>query len=237
MQQTQQPAMEHHDWQSQEYVDHWISSDATHDDERRPILRRVANLIPSTPDAPICVLDIGAGYGVFSQQVLEAFPQAVVVCMDYSEPMFVHARARLAWAGARTSFVKADLYDPEWAAGLPGPFDAVVSSLCIHNLRDPQRIKAVYREVFPLVRPGGAFFNCDMVRTPGPAIAEAYRRDQGPREGEQRGGGRSNRPVTDEGAEPATLENQLRWLREAGFDEVDCFWKDRMNVSLVAFRH
>ena len=29
----------HHDWHSQEYVDHWIDHDLTRDDERRPVLR------------------------------------------------------------------------------------------------------------------------------------------------------------------------------------------------------
>jgi SAM-dependent methyltransferase len=28
------------------------------------------------------------------------------------------------------------------------------------------------------------------------------------------------------GGEAASLENQLRWLREAGFDAVNCFWKE-----------
>jgi hypothetical protein len=44
------------------------------------------------------------------------------------------------------------------------------------------------------------------------------------------------RRVTNDATEPATLENQLRWLREAGFKEVDCLLKDRQSVVLAAFR-
>src|SRR5262249_37447762 len=36
--------------------------------------------------------------------------------------------------------------------------------------------------------------------------------------------------------EPTTLANQLRWLLEAGFDEVECFARDRTGVLLGAFR-
>jgi tRNA (cmo5U34)-methyltransferase len=143
----------------------------------------------------------------------------------------------LAWAGDRVSFAKCDLFDPSWASALRGPFDAIVSSICIHNLRDPQRIKAVYQEVFPLVWQRGAFLNCDLVRPAGPSITEAYQRDRALREGErERGRGMQGRRVTDDATEPATLENQLRWLREAGFKEVDCLLKDRQSVVLAAFR-
>ena len=103
-----------HDWQSPEYVDHWISTDVTRDEERKPRLRRLATFIPFPFEAPIRVLDIGAGYGALSQQVLEVFPNASVVCHDFSEPMFEHARQRLAWAGPRVSFMKADLREASW---------------------------------------------------------------------------------------------------------------------------
>ncbi len=36
-------------------------------------------------------------------------------------------------------------------------------------------------------------------------------------------------------AEPATLENRLRWLREAGFRDVDCFWKNPPAVIIGGF--
>ena len=36
--------------------------------------------------------------------------------------------------------------------------------------------------------------------------------------------------------EPATLPNQFRWLLEAGFDEVECFARDRCDAPIGAFR-
>lgn len=228
--------MEQHDWQSQEYVDQWVAADAAHADERRPLLRRIANLIPFSHDTEIRVLDIGAGHGALAREVLELFPKAVVVCHDHSEPMLAHARRLLAEDDERVSFVRSDLLDPDWARELTEPFDAVVSSGSIHHVSDPGRIRAIYREIYPLVWMRGAFLNLDTVAPAGPATAQAYQRDRALEGGERLGAVRGQRARAAKDAEPATLENQLRWLREAGFKEADCLWKDGPNVVLAAFR-
>ena len=119
----------HHDWHSAEYVDHWISSDVTNDDERRSWLRRVAALLPFPKDQAIRVLDVGAGYALLTREVLDEFPSSTAVLHDFSEPMFEHARERLSDAVDRISFVAGDLRDPDWTDGLEGTFDAVVSSI------------------------------------------------------------------------------------------------------------
>lgn len=153
----------HHDWHSHAYVDQWISTDATRDEERQPLLRRVAELIPDPVDAAIRVLDVGAGYGALSQCVLARFQQAQVVCQDFSKPMFAHARERLAGSLERVSFVTSDLMEPHWTSALGDPFDAVVSAIAIHNVRYPERIRAIYGEIAGVLAPGGCFFNCDLV--------------------------------------------------------------------------
>ena len=197
----------YHDWHSREYVDDWVSSTEKLEEVRLAMLRRVAGLIPHDTGSEIHVLDIGAGYGLLSEQVLERFPRAQVVCHDFSEPMFAHAKERLARASERVSFAKGDLRDPSWHASLSGPFDAVVSSIAIHNVRYPERIRAIYSETFPLVGPGGCFFNYDMLS--------------------------SGTDASPSEVEPATLENQLRWLREAGFRDVDCFGKTPPNSAII----
>ncbi len=161
----------HHDWHSREYVDSWISRDVTRDEERRPLLQRVAELIPHDESAAIRALDVGAGYGALSERVLARFPRATLVCQDFSDPMFAHARERLAEHAERVSFAKSDLLDTSWTRDLDGPFDAVVSAIAIHNVRFPERIRAIYSEIAELVAPGGCFLNCDLVFGP-PATLE-----------------------------------------------------------------
>jgi hypothetical protein len=75
---------EHHQWHSAEYVEDWIDHDMTRDDERRPLLHRVAALLPATQNPPLRVLDVGGGYGAFSAEVLGQRPDAHVVLHDYS---------------------------------------------------------------------------------------------------------------------------------------------------------
>jgi tRNA (cmo5U34)-methyltransferase len=231
-----------HDWHSPQYVEDWIASAARRDDERRIILRRVVSLIPREADAAIRVLDVGAGYGALSAQVLERFPRAQLVCQDFSEPMFAQARKRLAWASERVSFTHSDLSNPGWSHALAGPFDAVVSAIAIHNVRYPERIRAIYSEIFDVVAPGGCFLNCDLIFVSGPTAAAAYDNARGLEGWIQGADGDASRPHsaamahTTPEREPITLEQQLCWLREGGFQEVECFWKEMRNAIIGGFR-
>lgn len=207
-----------HDWHSAEYVAQWISSDVTRDEERRAVLERVARLLPFAPDDPIHVLDVGAGYAMLTREVLQRFPNAHVVLHDISEPMFEHARERLGEHLDRTTFVLSDLRDPGWSEGL-GPFDAVVSSIAIHNVREPPVIRRVYADIRRLLGPGGCFYNIDFVPLAGPLTARA--------------GGR--RPEFPRAGEVASLSVQLAWLLEDGFDEADCLLRVDGQTLLAGF--
>jgi hypothetical protein len=66
----------------------------------------------------------------------------------------------------RFDYVIADFSKPGWSRGIHGSFDAVVSTIAIHNVRVPAIIEAIYKEVFQLVNPGGCFLNLDLVFVP-----------------------------------------------------------------------
>jgi len=87
--------------------------------------------------------------------------------------MLTQARARLGAAGGRMAYVLSDLSTPGWATELGGPFDAVVSSIAIHNMADPGRIRALYGEIASLLRSGGWFLNVDLIPAPA-ALADLY---------------------------------------------------------------
>src|SRR5712692_2764552 len=119
----------HHDWQSATYVEEWIDGDVTKDSERVPVLRRMLSLPGLAADAPLQVLDVGAGYGIVSRLVLEAFPGARVTLQDFSAPMLEQSKRRLSEFSERMSFVLADLTDPFWPKQVGGPFDLAVSAI------------------------------------------------------------------------------------------------------------
>jgi 2-polyprenyl-3-methyl-5-hydroxy-6-metoxy-1,4-benzoquinol methylase len=151
-----------HDWHSQTYVDQWIKRDESRDDERRPRIRQMVAAATLPRDAAISALDIGAGYGFVTEEVLHAFTKAHVTLQDYSDSMLAHAREHLAKSVGQLSFVLADLTDPTWPERVGGPFDMIVSAIAIHNLRKTELIVACYRGVASLLKPGAPFFDYDL---------------------------------------------------------------------------
>ena len=114
-------------------------------------------------------MDIGAGYGALTSFLLGEFPNAKAVCHDGSAEMLALGRKRLAKLKGRVKFVQCDLSKPGWSKKIKGPFDAVVSSIAIHNVREHEIIRSIYAETFSLVKPGGCFLNLDRMT---PSVAE-----------------------------------------------------------------
>ena len=136
-----------HDWQSTDYVAEWIRRDAARDPDRRPLLQRMLSFAAFPREAQIEVLDVGAGYGVVSEEVLQAFPAARITLQDYSGPMLDQARRRLEDHADQLHYILCDLADPSWPQQLGGPFDFAVSAIALHNLGDPNKIYACYRAI------------------------------------------------------------------------------------------
>lgn len=189
------------------------------------------------PEEPIAVLDLGAGFGAITAEILTRYPHATVTCVDGSEEMMRLARERLAKDGERVHLHFADLANSSWQVNLRGPFHAAVSGIAIHHLPD-ERKRELYHEVFALLLPGGLFLNNDAVTTP-VLLKERFEAIQYGETQEQerikRGVVRSVAEIQAEmnaGFRTAghrshitSLRAQLEWLEEAGFQSVDCFWK------------
>jgi SAM-dependent methyltransferase len=210
-------------------------------------LKLLIELIPQPPDASVSVLDLGAGFGAVTEQILGHYPRATVTCVDGSAAMVAHATNRLRKYGDRVKILKADLAEHAWPGILGhsakssggGIFNAVVSAIAIHHLSH-QRKRELCREVFALLSPNGIFLNADVVTTP-PALRDRFEelnlaaiQEQ---EGAQRGVTRSREQIEAEMREQlrlaggrhqshiAPLIDQLAWLSEAGFKSVDCYWR------------
>jgi ubiquinone/menaquinone biosynthesis C-methylase UbiE len=152
----------HHDWHSPSYVEEWIGRDQQRDEERRARLRRMLAAATFPSDAAISVLDVGGGYGVVTEEVLRAFPQARVTVQDYSQPMLEEARRRLAEHATQVGFIRCDLFDPAWTEAVGGPFDLAVSAIAIHNLGKVGAIAECYRGIARILKPGAMFLDYDL---------------------------------------------------------------------------
>jgi tRNA (cmo5U34)-methyltransferase len=222
-------------WGEEARVRYYVETVAISVPKRDEQLAFLFELLPWPTDAHLHVLDIGAGFGAITQEVLIRYPRSSVTCVDGSGEMMKLARERLAKYGERVSFHQADLAYRSWHEQLSGSYDAAVSGLAIHHITD-ERKRALCVEVFGLLRPGGVFLNDDSILTPPPwqARFEALRyRYIQEREQALRGITRSIEEIMAERKEhaqrhqnyKAPLRDQLDWLTEAGFESVDCFWK------------
>lgn len=153
----------HHDWSSKKYVSQWALRQDEREVEREKIFRSIAKILSKDPHSAIDILDLGAGYGALAQFLLEHFPNAKVVCQDGSAEMAKLGRKRMALFKERLKYVLCDFSRPGWSRKIKGPFDAVVSSIAIHNVRSPEIIRSIYEEVYSLVKTGGCFLNFDQM--------------------------------------------------------------------------
>ena len=181
-----------------------------------------AVLVAELPERCRRVLDLGCGDGRLLALVLDTHPGATGVALDMSPPMLAAATARFA-DDPRVEVVDHDLSRP-----LPhdlGCFDAVVSAFAIHHVED-ERKRTLYGEVLAALEPGGLFANLEHVASPTERLTTRFLAAVGARPGSR--GDPSNRLLD--------VESQLRWLRQLGYDDVDCHWKWRELALLAGVR-
>ena len=178
--------------------------------------------------------DVGCGDGALAHAVLDRWPDAQAVLIDFSGPMLEQARKRLRAFGDRVAFVTGDIATRDWTRGL-SQFDAVVSGFCIHHQPDARK-REVYREVYGLLQAGGCFVHVEHVSSP-TARVEAMHNDLfidalhafHARQGQEKSLETIARDYVHRPDKQANLlasvEDQCRWLREAGFEHVDCYFK------------
>ena len=157
---------DNHDWGSSEYVSGWAEGQDKKEHDREAAFNLLADTIPFDRGLPIKILDVGAGYGALTRFLLGKFPNATALCQDGSQEMIRLGHERMASYGGRFTYVQCDFSRPGWSQELAGPFQAVVSAIAIHNVRDPKVIRAIYEEIFPLVENGGCFLNFDRLGSP-----------------------------------------------------------------------
>lgn len=135
------------------------------------------------------ILELGIGTGETTRRILELHPEARLTAIDSSAEMLELARAAFPEADLRLSRLEDPL--PE------GPFDLVVTALAVHHL-DGAGKRDLFRRVREVLRPGGDFVLADVV------VPE---RDED-----------VVTPIDWVMDLPDRLDDQLEWLRDAGFD-------------------
>ena len=207
--------------ESVKYYDDWVKIAIPCYDK---IFSIAKELIPFATHDRIEVLDLGAGTGLFSMHVLEKYPNASFVLYDVASKMLEKAKERLRELPNHFQFVVDDYKNLKSSQR----FDLVVSSLSIHHLTDSEK-KALFRRIYAGLRHKGLFINVDQIKGPTPFLQELYwtrwLKEVREKDAEEEKIRQSmERRMTYD--KDALLTDQLQWLRDAGFTNVDCIYKD-----------
>ncbi|MHC5597789.1 MAG: class I SAM-dependent methyltransferase [Nostoc sp.] len=198
------------------------------------MLEVIARCLPSTSQR---ILELGCGTGELSLKILNRYPDAQVIALDYSPRMLQFAQYKITTSGyqQRWTGIEADFGD--WANNpnkldIGSEFDACVSSLAIHHLQDEMKLKLFERIAASLTQKG-CFWNADPTLPESPALAEVYktaREEWSVEQGISLTEIRAKRAIsTTQGYSSqdqlATLDTHLQMLSKAGFKTVAVPWK------------
>jgi tRNA threonylcarbamoyl adenosine modification protein (Sua5/YciO/YrdC/YwlC family) len=153
------------------------------------------------------ILELGTGTGETARRLLAHHPSASLVGIDVSPDM-------LAAAGDVLPAGRVELRVGRLEEPLPeGPFSLVASALCVHHLRGAGK-RELFTRVARVLEPGGRFVLADVVVPLDPTVATT--------------------PGTPGYDFPSTVDEQLEWLRLAGFLEPRVSWAAGDLAVLVA---
>jgi tRNA (cmo5U34)-methyltransferase len=174
------------------------------------------------------IIDLGGGDGAMTRLALKYAPQAEAVLVDFSEPMLARAKERASAGGYRCTVVRADMRQDGWQSELESQtgYDLAISGLAIHHLSS-QRKRELFAEVFALLAPGGMFLNMEIVAIQGPleGLFEEQMRANAKHAAHEHGHPEQHIDFDGDEDRPDSVEDQLCWLREAGFAQAEVHFK------------
>lgn len=227
-------------WHSEEMVQRWVKEATAQERNRAEQRRLMADLLPFGDDQEFTFLDLGAGTGAASRAILERHPRATAILADFSAQMMAAGESQMLPYAGRYGTVEFDMTTGEWPTAIPAQLDTIVTSMCVHHLTD-ERKQGLFGEIFEHLVPGGWYFNYDPVSAPDPAAGQIWQRISDREDSEA--AHRRHHRTADEQARWENhvryiipLDQQLDYLRSAGFAGIDIFWKKLENVIYGGYR-
>jgi tRNA (cmo5U34)-methyltransferase len=222
-------------WQSPEAVQAWAEEAERQERYRAAHRRFMAALLPFEAAEPFTFLDLGAGSGAASRAILDRHPRSTAILADFSAEMMRVGEREMGPFAGRYRYVEFDMSTGgEWPAAIPASLDAVVTSMCVHHLPD-ERKQGLFAEILGHLVPGGWYLNYDPVRAEDPLVEATWQRVND-RENPEAVARREHRTPQEQARWDnhvryiIPLAQQLDYLRSAGFEAIDVYWKQLDNV-------
>lgn len=181
------------------------------------------NSIPYDKEDSVKVMDLGCGTGTITKSLKDKFNNANITCLDLAKNMIEMAKIKLNDYNDIT-YITGDFYHFKF----PEKYDVILSSLALHHLETDDDKKQFYKKIYGALNPGGIFINADVVLGANDYLQTLYlekwkefmNKSVEMKEIEEKW-----IPAAEEEDHPATLIDQLDWLRDIGFKDVDVIWK------------
>ena len=108
------------------------------------------------------LLDLGAGTGRFSKQILARFPDAHLTMVDFSDHMLAETSRGMVEYNGRFTPHTADIFSDSLDFE-PASFDCIVSTFAIHHGRSADLYATLYQNIYRWLKPNGCFLCCDHI--------------------------------------------------------------------------
>lgn len=190
------------------------------------------------------VLELGAGSGLFTREMINTEHFNEIIVSDGAEAMLAIAKNNLSNHSTHLIFDNLDFTQTCWSKKYKDiKIDAVTSSMAIHHAANK---KALFNEVYNVLSPNGVFVFADHVAGASPLIDNLI--------GTKRAKiklSSSDKEIKDplkienfikddnekqdaEGNKCEPITSYLNYLKEVGFTDVDCIWRDYWLAVFVA---
>lgn len=168
------------------------------------------------------ILDIGAGTGLMSAFFHEKYPNATITLVDFSSDMLNKAKERFS-GKLNFKYLVADFAEAEFEKE---KYDLVVSGLAIHHLVHELK-QLLFKKIYSALKQDGWFINADQVQGITEEIDSLYKNNWKQKVLQS--------ALTDDEKQSAfkrvqldimaPLNDQLQWLKDAGFNAPNCFYQ------------
>ncbi|KUO53142.1 MAG: hypothetical protein APF76_03625 [Desulfitibacter sp. BRH_c19] len=179
------------------------------------------------------VVDICVGGGWLAESILKRYPKSKVIALDGCEKMLNYAKDRLTSCADRVTFKKFDIHKQSWEENL-GKVDCFTSILAIHHLNDSEK-EMLFKRLYSGLKRKGRFIIADIIKpvTEESRLIAAREWDEIVEEqsmsfyGDLRAYKFFEREqwnifyYPDPVDKPSILASQLKWLKNAGFRNIE----------------
>lgn len=198
-------------------------------------LDTIARIVEKYNPSVTSFLDLGCGDGFVGYFVQELYPNSYGIFLDGSNEMIKKAKAKN--SGNHCDYVVQDFGEDNWMESLEvnKSFDLIISGYSIHHIENDKK-KRLYSDIYNLLNPNGIFLNLEHVSSPCENLEEMFDdlfQDKMMEYQISIGEEKTKEEIKDIYHDPdhkllnklELVEIQCDWLREIGFQEVDCYMK------------